>query len=77
MKKMFDEFYDFPLPPATESSFVHSSNWDQVSQTGDSEASIKCFYQGAVFEHAKAILMNVEEKRLVGNAIEVKSAFWE
>jgi Asp-tRNA(Asn)/Glu-tRNA(Gln) amidotransferase C subunit len=61
MKKMFDEFYEFPLP-------------EMVEGTGE-EKRITCFDQGAVFGNAKAILANVEEKRLVGNAIEVKSAF--
>jgi Asp-tRNA(Asn)/Glu-tRNA(Gln) amidotransferase C subunit len=63
MKKMFDEFYNFPLP-------------DDIKLAED-EKSIACFEQGNVFPSAEAILANVEKKRLVGNAIEVKSAFGE
>jgi hypothetical protein len=63
MKKMFDEFYEFPLP--------------EVSAGKGDEKQMVCFTEGAVFGNAKAILANVEENRLVGNAIAVKSAFGE
>jgi Asp-tRNA(Asn)/Glu-tRNA(Gln) amidotransferase C subunit len=63
MKQMFDEFYAFPLP--------------EIEEGVGEEKRIACFTEGAVFGNAKAILANVEEKRLVGNAIAVKSAFGE
>jgi Asp-tRNA(Asn)/Glu-tRNA(Gln) amidotransferase C subunit len=67
MKKMFDEFYNIPL--------VEEGN--EQSENEDNEKYIECFTQGAEFANAKAMLENVEKERLVGNAIEVKSAFGE
>ncbi|MDR2415673.1 MAG: hypothetical protein LBD75_03550 [Candidatus Peribacteria bacterium] len=63
MKKMFDEFYDFPLP-------------EEVTFVAD-EKRMMCFTQGEVVDQTKAMLANVKKERLVGNAIEVKSAFGE
>ena len=67
MKQMFDEFYDFSL----------SAN-NSAEQGGEQEESyIQCFTQEEQFINGAGILANVEQKRLVGNAIEVKSAFGE
>lgn len=63
MKQMFDEFYEFPLPEELENA--------------DDEKVIACFDRQETFADAKAILANVKAERLVGNAIEVKSAFGE
>ncbi|MDR2540854.1 MAG: hypothetical protein LBD11_03585 [Candidatus Peribacteria bacterium] len=63
MKQMFDEFYEFPLPEEIVSS--------------DEEKVIATFDYQETFVNAGAILQNVNPERLVGNAIEVKSAFGE
>ena len=60
MKKMFDEFYEFPLP--------------ENVQLSDEEKSLICFEQGEFFP-PENLLGNVKPERLVNNAIEVKSAF--
>jgi hypothetical protein len=63
MKEMFDKFREFPLPEAVEGA--------------EEEKVIARFEQGADFAAAQAMLANVNAERLVGNAIEVKSAFGE
>jgi Asp-tRNA(Asn)/Glu-tRNA(Gln) amidotransferase C subunit len=63
MKQMFDEFYEFPLP-------------EEIALS-DEEKVIACFGQQETFANAQGILANVNAERLVGNAIEVKSAFGE
>ena len=65
MKQMFDEFCEFPLPA------------DVSSDSEENGKSIPCFVNGEAFANAEGILANVEKGRLVGNAIEVKSAFGE
>jgi hypothetical protein len=69
MKQMFDEFYNFPLP--VDSSSNTSTPLQQEMK------SIQCFREGETFNNVEGILTNVDASRLVGNAIEVKSAFGE
>ena len=59
---MFDEFYEFPLP--------------ENIQVSDDDKSLICFEEWEYFP-PENLLGNVKEGRLVNNAIEVKSAFWE
>jgi hypothetical protein len=64
MKEMFDKFREFPLP-------------DEIAGGAEEEKVITCFEQGVDFAATQAMLVNVHSERLVGNAIEVKSAFGE
>lgn len=65
MKKMFDDFYEFEIPE------------ENSQQQWLEKKYIQTFTEGEVFADTKAILKNVDSNRLVGNAIEMKSAFGE
>ena len=77
MRKMFDEFVE-TAPLLKEGSEAGGSNslYLSTSPTPPYEGGW-CFVEGEEFGNVKGILANVDEKRLVGNAIEVKSAFGE
>lgn len=66
MKQMFDEFYDTPF----EGDFEHNTTKEGQCE----EQYIQCFTGGEAFTGTETMLANVDTKRLVSNAIEVKSA---